>query len=207
MSLDSMQKTIDLLTKQMEDDMAAHQALVDSFDDYEQSALWKCLNAKKEPWVQDTVNSIAASSSKVLSGPFYRGIARKEVELIENAIMFGCDFEFGRATSFTTVEKIAKQFSANAEYGTNMVLVCDELYAFDYLNAIQSILTVAPSVEFMKEAKYDWQRAESYLEAKRYENIEMILDEQEYIVHKDLRFFVQDYSFDGYSKFIQLCLA
>lgn len=166
----------------------------------EQTTLMACLEKKSSEELHFNLNSIVErlSETRDFGDTLYRGIAPKEVKLMEDAVASRLPFQFGRVTSFTEKENIAEQFCSNYEYGTKVKIRMYTDSAFCYYTLIQDILYARPITEFIP----NWRKnsggycSVSEMMTRRQEYLDMVQDEYEWMVSATDHFVVTDASFE-----------
>lgn len=166
----------------------------------EQTTLMACLEKKSSKELHFNLNSIVERLSEAhdFGETLYRGIAPKEVKLMEDAVKSRLPFQFGRVTSFSEKESIADQFCFDREYNTKTKIRMYTDLAFCYYKPMQDILYARPITEFIPEWR---KRDKSYcsvseMMTRRQEYLDMVQDEYEWMVSATDHFVVTDASFE-----------
>lgn len=152
------------------------------FTDFEQSVLWRCMNDKVCPELCENLSQIVDNNSEQFPFDLYRGVSNSLLRQLQGKDI-GETFDLRRVTSFSEDFKIAKDFASFEIYGTKTILhVVGPVNAFPYSKHMMHILLAAPDSEF----------CEVNTEKHRKDNVDMVINEQEWMINECTRMRVVD---------------
>ncbi|AKJ73181.1 ADP-rybosylase [Klebsiella phage PKO111] len=165
-------------------DLDQWNVLVSRFDCMEQSILWQCMNNKIGDAFHYKLDKIVRKHMNDNYDKLYRGLSRREAKAFYQSLISGTPFDFGKVSSFTVDECIAREFAGKWHYATHVIIQLNECEeAFDFHHNMKALLITAPDSEFMRPND-DWDNIAS----RRSADIEMIDKEQERMLPMGTKF-------------------
>lgn len=184
-SNDLYEKVMNILDKnvQIEISNKSIQSSYDSpFTDFEQSVLWRCMNDKICPELCKNLSQIVDNNSEEFPFDLYRGVSSSLLQQLYDKDI-GDTLDLRRVTSFSEDFNIARQFASYEIYGTRVILhVVGPVNAFPYSKHMMQILLAAPDSEFHGVNK----------EKHRKDNVDMVMNEQEWMINECTRMKIID---------------
>lgn len=152
------------------------------FTDFEQSVLWRCMNDKVCPEMCENLSQIVDNNSEKFPFDLYRGVSSSLLQQLYGKDI-GDTLDLRRVTSFSEDFNIARQFASYEIYGTRVILhVVGPVNAFPYSKHMMQILLAAPDSEFHGVNK----------EKHRKDNVDMVMNEQEWMINECTRMKIID---------------
>lgn len=149
--------------------------ICERFNDFEQSILWQCMEAKRSSNLHAYLNEIINKHLEQAPYQLYRGISQSTKDIVKD-LNVGDVFTTNRVDSFTTNLYTACSFSG-VEYCTKILFRLKTDKAFNYSDHISDIILSSPNSEF----KYTYEDTDG-LDSERTDNLLMVAREQEWMI-------------------------